>query len=384
MLRYLGSRGLVMGEFPAKMAFRLAVIGITLLLVLVGLHDMAQAATFTVTKTADTFDGFCDTDCSLREAVALANSGDRIDIPAGTYTLTLATQITVDNDLILAGAGATTTIIQAAANPVDATWRVFAITSGKNVTTSGVTIRYGNAPGDGGAIHNSGTLTLADSTISDNTSLIRGGGIYNNGGTLTLTNSTISDNKTRRESGGEIGGGIANVGGTLTLTNSTISGNRTWNFGAGIYNTGAATLTNSTVSDNVVWKGAGIYNASQGALTLTNSTVSGNIGTFGAGIWNNATVGLVNSTVSGNSVTDAGGGIWNSGSVSLVNTILAANTTTNSGPDCSSSITSQGHNFIGSLSGCSFTKASGDITGTVDFPLDPKLDSLVKSLCRSN
>ena len=35
------------------------------------------AATFTVTKIADTNDGVCDADCSLREAVAAANaSGD--------------------------------------------------------------------------------------------------------------------------------------------------------------------------------------------------------------------------------------------------------------------------------------------------------------------
>jgi hypothetical protein len=35
-----------------------------------------------------------------------------------------------------------------------------------------------------------------------------------------------------------------------------------------------------------------------------------------------------------------------------------------------------GHNFIGSRSGCSFTKAGGDITGRIDFPLDPKLGPL--------
>ena len=34
----------------------------------------AQAATFTVTKTDDTADGSCDSDCSLREAVIAANA----------------------------------------------------------------------------------------------------------------------------------------------------------------------------------------------------------------------------------------------------------------------------------------------------------------------
>src|SRR5215218_10218392 len=39
----------------------------------------ATAATITVTKTADTNDGVCDADCSLREAMALANSTQNYD-----------------------------------------------------------------------------------------------------------------------------------------------------------------------------------------------------------------------------------------------------------------------------------------------------------------
>lgn len=46
------------------------VINLALLLLL---GTGAQAATFTVTKTADTNDGNCDADCSLREAVSAAN-----------------------------------------------------------------------------------------------------------------------------------------------------------------------------------------------------------------------------------------------------------------------------------------------------------------------
>lgn len=52
-----------------------------------------EAATFTVTKTADTADGVCDADCSLREAIVAANAltgADTIAVPAGVYTLTIA------------------------------------------------------------------------------------------------------------------------------------------------------------------------------------------------------------------------------------------------------------------------------------------------------
>src|SRR3989304_5976113 len=39
----------------------------------------AQAATFTVTKTADTADGTCDADCSLREAIGAAEAAGGAD-----------------------------------------------------------------------------------------------------------------------------------------------------------------------------------------------------------------------------------------------------------------------------------------------------------------
>lgn len=46
---------------------------------LVVMPSQAQAATFTVTKTADTNDGTCDADCTFREAVAAANANPGAD-----------------------------------------------------------------------------------------------------------------------------------------------------------------------------------------------------------------------------------------------------------------------------------------------------------------
>lgn len=53
----------------------------------------ADAATFSVTKTADSADGSCGADCSLREAMMAANAdadGDTVTVPAGRYDLTLS------------------------------------------------------------------------------------------------------------------------------------------------------------------------------------------------------------------------------------------------------------------------------------------------------
>ena len=44
------------------------------------LFGAVNAAVFTVTKTADTNDGRCDADCSLREAVTAANNTVNDDI----------------------------------------------------------------------------------------------------------------------------------------------------------------------------------------------------------------------------------------------------------------------------------------------------------------
>ena len=272
----------------------------------------------TVTKTGDTNDGVCDADCSLREAIVVATSGDNIVVPAGTYTLTRGSELTINTSLTLTGNGANVTIIQAATSSADATHRVFFITGDNStVTISSVTIRHGKAIEIGGIL-NASTLTLTNSTVIGNTADVAGGIGNFSGSNLTLTNSTVRNNSAG------IGGGIVNAG-TMTLTNSTVSGNS------------AAT------------QGGGILDIGFGTLTLTNSTVSNNTASSGGGIF-----------------------LWLFGKVELTNTLVAGNIASAS-PDCGglSSLTSLGHNLIGTSDGCSFTPATGDLVN-----VDPKLGPL--------
>ena len=90
-----------------------------------------------------------------------------------------------------------------------------------------------------------------------------GAGIYNIG-QLTITNSTLSGNQAADNwpAGAPYGGGIANIGGTVMISNSTISNNSAiirspygtaGTYGGGIYNggsTGMSTLQNSIVANN--------------------------------------------------------------------------------------------------------------------------------------
>src|SRR5262245_10412441 len=53
---------------------------------------LASPKTYAVTKTDDTADGACDSDCSLREAIIAANAhpgADTITLSAKSYTLTI-------------------------------------------------------------------------------------------------------------------------------------------------------------------------------------------------------------------------------------------------------------------------------------------------------
>ena len=76
--------------FNSRLNLAALLLGLfAILMLLGGVLPSAQAATsLAVTKTDDTDDGVCDADCSLREAIDVAVSGDVIGIPAGTYTLT--------------------------------------------------------------------------------------------------------------------------------------------------------------------------------------------------------------------------------------------------------------------------------------------------------
>ena len=229
-------------------------LGIALALVWgLGGTSVQGAATLTVTSTADGGAG------SLRQAISDAASGDTVSIPAGTYTLTLGTELIIDKSLTLNGDGSGTTIIQAAASSADATSRVFRIFSGNNVAISDVTVRNGNAsPSNGGGIQNAGTLTLTRSTVSGNKADTASGGI-DNLDTLTVASSTVSHNSSHH-----VGGGIWNQG-ALTVIDSDISGN-------------------TTGQDGGIGRGGGIGNGGAPAtMTVTNTTVSGNTANVGGG-----------------------------------------------------------------------------------------------------
>jgi hypothetical protein len=160
----------------------------------------------------------------------------------------------------------------------------------------------------GGGICNLGTLTLNNSTVSNN-SAQEGGGIWMHG-TATLNDSTVSQNSAQTREGG----GIYNyANGNLTVNgSSSIDHNSAASSGGGI--DGKVTLNGSSSVTNNTAGGAGGGIHSNNAVMNGTSTLSGNSTSgFGGGIFVGAGGSLTmndNSTIHDNSASNQGGGIY--------------------------------------------------------------------------
>lgn len=303
--------------------------------------------TYTVSKTADTNDGFCNADCSLREAVRAANAQvgtDTIVISAGTYALTIVGSdstaavgdLNITDSVVIQGAGAASTIISGSAGWADRIIEVRATAA--NVTLSGVTIQNGNTSSNGG-------------------------GVYSSSSNLTMNNVIIQNNTV---TGSATGAGLHVTGGSLTLTNSALLNNSVpgFNGGGGIYYTGNAllTMTNVTVSGNIAGKnGAGIRSFGGGVTLLRNVTIT-------------------NNTITSTGTDGAGIAVYNSSAaVTIVSSVIAGNIDQNSAannPDCNGLLISGGHNLIGDQTGCTITATTGDLLGTSSTPINALLGTL--------
>ncbi len=147
-----------------------------------------------------------------------------------------------------------------------------------NVAFEGVIA--GNTAGSyGGAIANYGQLGVLNSTIRDNTAGFNGGGLDNEG-TATISNSTLSGNVSTQFGGGAIG---TYDNDTLTLRNSTVTDNTGGSHGA-ILIRGTATIQNSTIVGNTGGAsfGGGLH-VLGGTTTMSNSIVANNSGAADCG-----------------------------------------------------------------------------------------------------
>ena len=391
----------------ALLAFALIVAALPLL----SLTPGVSAASLVVNTTADTLDGTCDADCSLRDAVAVANGTPETDtitfaLPgAAPWTITLAVPggFALAEDVTIQGPGAASLTIDdpfALCGP-----GTFTINPGVVATIAGLTAS-GNAGvgfcGSAGINNSGGTLTVDEAVVQGYVV-----GLGNSSGVLTVTDSVVQNNAARgivNQSFGTLvvrnssvlangqgaaspffigfgGGGVMSQG-VLQITDSSIAGN-TGGPGAGVflYQGGSATIAGSTIAGNAATSGSGggIY-AQLATLTMINSTVSGNtsVGTGGgihADLLGATSLRFV--TVAGNTAGVDGGGIFASSATSLLGSIVAGNVDSDPGQataDCyGSAFTSQGSNVLGTGSDCAVGADDVAFAGALADLLNPTL-----------
>jgi sugar lactone lactonase YvrE len=204
-----------------------------------------EVGTTLVTTVADSGAG------SLRGAIEGPDTGHEWILfdPAvfnGTpaATIILASQLSVANRSLHLDASRISGGVTVSGN---GSARVMLIDPASKVEIDRMTITNGYAVPDqrGGGIFNQGTLSIRNSTISNNHAGQYGGGI-DNAGTLAVINCTVANNSAVSDAGG-----IDNYGGVaFTLINSTLSGNASGGAGGGIWSDTPLTLSNALVAGN--------------------------------------------------------------------------------------------------------------------------------------
>ena len=354
--------------------------------------------------------------CTLRDAVALANDGDTIDFDASISSITLTNGAMIVDGVNITGPGSASLTITASTIP--GSYDVFNFQGNGDVTVSGFSLignriftvnsgtftmddvsisnsysNYGGAlyaanPGDlvisgchfednasgnankGGAIYavNTGDVTITDTQVINNTAQTNGegGGILvgTQATSFSLTNSVVTGNSAR------LGGGMdIRTAGTVTIADSDISSNTTGFGGAGAMigfqgavvsierstfdgnimtgsgdggglkvNDRSLVVSNSTFSNNVAGNTGGGIAINRGQyVTINNSTIAGNQGVNGGGLYiSHMPVEINQSTITNNDATGKGGGVWlYFSSMDVSGTIISGNTAAIAGDDVS-------------------------------------------------
>ncbi len=315
----------------------------------------ARSVPLTVTKLTDSNDGACDSDCSLREALAAAASGDVIVFAPGLRgTITLGETLMILRDVTIHGPRTKDVIISG-----NEAVRAFYINPGVKFTLSNLVITK---------CRNIGMFEASPQTppLVQGGGRAVGGGLYNNQGIVTVVNCTFSDNRvigghagTGPHYGGTTGGdgygGAIYSSGSIDIVGSTFSGNQALGgkpiehesgghgLGGALYTKGKGVISNSTFFGNSAVGGVGRRgnypggNGNGGAvyataeLQVVNSTFSGNQAKGGSGgmtgfpVFAGRIVGWANTGDAGDGGSGYGGAIYIKSNASIANCTFYGN-----------------------------------------------------------
>ncbi|MBI4406876.1 MAG: right-handed parallel beta-helix repeat-containing protein [Candidatus Kerfeldbacteria bacterium] len=260
---------------------------------------------YVVTKTADTSDGSCNTDCSLREAIRAAN------------TDTTTTSVTIDFEIPTTDAGCTADGVCT----ISPTRQLPTLTRGhitvNGYTQDGTIVISGSVAGTTvrGLVVNSSNNTIQGLVINQ---FSKNGIEITGGSENTVTGCFIGTDATGTIDQGNTGVGIylATAATNNIVSNNLISGNNASGLTAG---------TTTTVSDNTI-SGNGAYGVTVAGSsnTVSGNTISDN-GNSGMYLGLNGTDNVISAnTISGNAAT----GIYSAATdTTISDNVITGNTT---------------------------------------------------------
>ncbi len=339
-------------------------------LTLMSANDSEAIVGFAVKSTLDEpdaaiGDGLCVSTpsgvCTLRAAIQEANfdaGTDIVDVPAGTYTLTIAGadedaaatgDLDITADVKIDGASGIA-IIDAAG--IDRVFDIAPAGSTLDVELYDLRIRNGltTAGESGGGVDVSGTTTtlhIERTFFEDNAAALNGGGLYNTAD-LTLVDVEFSDNLAGDGGGlflsGVSGADMTNVdfhsnvatsdGGAIfgassiaTLSGGTFYDNSAADRGGAVITQNTFWMMTGTFMNNDADTGGAFFSDTDSAVTIIDVTMDNNTADFGAGVYNLDDFDMTSSTVSANQAEVDGGGFFNSGAgvLDLRNVTISGN-----------------------------------------------------------
>ncbi|MCU0391280.1 MAG: S8 family serine peptidase, partial [Thermoflexibacter sp.] len=219
---------------------------------------------------------------SLREAIARACPASTITFASNVREILLNSSLIIEKDLTINGGSGGRTVLIKRNSPTP--FRLFRIAKGtqniaiNNITVNmnNLTLQNGGASDFGGAILNTGTLSLRNCFILENSSGGTGGAIMNGfefrAGTVSLTNCVLASNVSNPENGATLQNGFFSPA-TMTLINCTITDNQGASDRIGIRNLGSTlTLQNTIINhEGSISNNGGTVTSQGGNITLGSS-----------------------------------------------------------------------------------------------------------------
>jgi predicted outer membrane repeat protein len=326
-----------------------------------------------------TADGLGPSPRTLRSAANASGDVLTVDIPPGTYHLSICATAGVDenlnangdldhtsaNSITLRRQGTTGTVVIVQDCPAE---RV--LESVGNVILENVQLRDGLVQGDGGLVRTTGSFAATGSRLDGGFTGGDGGAVWA-AGSVQLTDSAVHDNQAD-----DHGGGV-HAGGFVALTRSAVTGNEANEDGGGIWaqGTGDVSLDRSVVGDDEANRGGGIFLGGAGtSVVLEDSTVAQNQAfDTGGGIYTAGQVVASQSTLARNEAVGGGGANVHAGHLDSAESVYA-DAFGIGATSCAltSASTSLGNNFQEGGSSCGLT-GSGDVTNGADPGFRPLL-----------